>query len=93
MLEQKIQKKIIVELEKKGFFVIKLIKTNKNGIPDLLAVKENRTIFIEVKQEHGKLSEIQKHRINQLRNEKIECYTWTNFGINFDKSDPYIFKF
>jgi len=92
MSEQLIQSKIIKELEQNGFFVIKLIKTNRNGIPDLLAVKENRTIFIEVKQENGKLSEIQKYRINEIRNKKIECYTWNAFGCNFDKRDPYIFK-
>jgi Holliday junction resolvase len=91
-MEQQIQKKIITKLEAKGFFVVKLIKTNKNGIPDLLAVKKNRTIFVEVKQEKGKLSEIQKHRINEIRAKKIECYTWVEFGVNFDKSDPYIFK-
>jgi Holliday junction resolvase len=91
-MEQQIQKKIITQLEAKGFFVVKLIKTNKNGIPDLLAVKKNRTIFVEVKQEKGKLSEIQKHRINEIRAKKIECYTWVEFGVNFDKSDPYIFK-
>jgi Holliday junction resolvase len=92
MCESKIQKKIITQLEANGFFVVKMIKTNKNGIPDLLAVKENRTIFVEVKQEHGKLSEIQKHRINEIRAKQIECYAWTSFGINFDKGDPYIFK-
>lgn len=87
------QKKIITQLEANGFFVVKLIKTNKNGIPDLLAVKENRTIFIEVKQEHGKLSEIQRYRINELRKKKIECYVWTRYGINFDKKDPIEFKY
>lgn len=87
------QKKIITQLEANGFFVVKLIKTNKNGIPDLLAVKENRTIFIEVKQEHGKLSEIQRYRINELRNKKIECYVWTRYGINFDRKDPIEFKY
>jgi len=91
-MESQIQRKIIIQLEVAGYFVVKLIKTNKNGIPDLLAVKEKRTIFIEVKQEHGKLSEIQKHRINEIKSKQIECYTWTSFGINFDKGDPYIFK-
>ena len=49
LTEQKIQSKIIKKLKEKGYFVIKLIKTNVNGIPDLIAVKENETIFIEVK--------------------------------------------
>lgn len=93
MSEQKIQSKIIKRLELDGWFVLKLIKVSKNGIPDLLAVKENRTIFIEVKQEHGKLSEIQRYRINELRNKKIECYVWTRYGINFDRKDPIEFKY
>jgi Holliday junction resolvase-like predicted endonuclease len=92
MLEQQIQSKIIKRLEQEGFFVLKLIKTNKSGIMDLLAVKESRTIFVEVKQEHGKLSEIQRYRINELRNKKIECYVWTSFATNYDKKDPFIFK-
>ena len=89
MLESKIQKKIINQLEQDGYFVIKLIKTNCNGIPDLVAIKQDRTIFIEVKQEKGKLSEIQKHRINQLRAKGIEAYIWIAYKINFDKSDRY----
>ena len=92
MLEQQIQSKIIKRLEQGGFFVLKLIKTNKSGIMDLLAVKENRTIFIEVKQEHGKLSEIQRYRINELRAKGIETYIWCNYAINHDKNDPYQFK-
>ena len=92
MSEQIIQKKITTQLEAHGYFVVKLIKTNRNGIPDLLAIKENRTIFVEVKKEHGKLSEIQRYRINELRNKKIECYVWTNFATNYDKKDPLEFK-
>lgn len=91
-MEQAIQKKITTQFEAHGYFVVKLIKTNRNGIPDLLAVKENRAIFVEVKQEHGKLSEIQRYRINELRNKKIECYVWTNFATNYDKKDPFEFK-
>lgn len=92
MSEQKIQSKIIKRLEQEGWFVLKLIKTNKSGIMDLLAVKENRTIFIEVKQEHGKLSEIQKYRINELRAKGIETYIWIGYGKNYDKADSNQFK-
>jgi hypothetical protein len=38
----------------------------------LIAVKENETIFIEVKRPNGKLSELQKVRINELRNRNIK---------------------
>ncbi|HEX4888560.1 MAG TPA: VRR-NUC domain-containing protein [Luteibaculaceae bacterium] len=42
------------------------MKTNKAGIPDLLAVKEGKCRFIEVKRKNGKLSEIQKYRLQEL---------------------------
>lgn len=73
MKEQKIQSKIIKDLEEQGFYVIKLIKTNKNGIPDLVAIKENRCVFIEVKSKKGVLSTLQKFRIEELKSKNIEC--------------------
>jgi Holliday junction resolvase len=67
MTEQQIQSKIIKRLESQGFFVIKLIKTSKNGIPDLLALKDGKAKFIEVKKPAvGIVSEIQKYRIKEL---------------------------
>ena len=50
MTEQKIQAKVIKEMEAKGYYVIKLKMTNKNGIPDLIAIPPNSDVeFIEVK--------------------------------------------
>ena len=81
--EQKIQTKIIKKLEAEGFYVLKLIKTNKNGIPDLLAIKNNECLFIEVKREDGKLSEVQKYRLNELKEKGIKAVV--AYGINFNK--------
>jgi Holliday junction resolvase len=67
MTEQQIQSKIIKRLESEGFYVIKLIKTNKNGIPDLLAIRNGIARFIEVKRKGGVISEIQKYRIEELQ--------------------------
>ena len=64
--ESQVQSKIIKELESKGYYLIKLIKTNKNGIPDLLAIRKNEIYFIEVKRKDGKLSKIQEYRIREL---------------------------
>ena len=50
MTEQKIQSKKIKELEEQGYYVIKLKLTNKNGIPDLIAIPKDCNVkFIEVK--------------------------------------------
>lgn len=57
----------IKRYERKGYFVINLIKTNKNGIPDLLALKKGEPpIFIECKEKHDYLSELQKYRLREL---------------------------
>lgn len=65
--EGKVQNKIIKHLEADGYFVVKLMTTNKNGIPDLLSVHEELpNIWIEVKTEEGKLSELQKYRRSEL---------------------------
>ena len=67
MTEQQIQTKKIKELESQGYYVIKLMKTNKNGIPDLLVLPKNSdAFFIEVKKEGGVLSKLQEYRINEL---------------------------
>jgi len=62
MTEQKIQTKRIKQLEAEGYYVLKLIQTNKNGIPDLLALKDGEILFSEVKRPNGKLSGVQVER-------------------------------
>ena len=48
MSEQQIQTKRIKQLESEGYYVIKLVKTNKNGIPDLIALhKQKGVLFVE----------------------------------------------
>tara|TARA_B110000879_G_scaffold208130_1_gene293116 strand:- start:36 stop:275 length:240 start_codon:yes stop_codon:yes gene_type:complete len=67
MTEQQIQKKRIDQLEKQGYYVLKLVKTNKNGIPDIVAIPPNTpVIFSEVKTPKGKTSAIQDYRLKEL---------------------------
>tara|TARA_R100001510_G_C7599762_1_gene166733 strand:- start:635 stop:874 length:240 start_codon:yes stop_codon:yes gene_type:complete len=77
MTEQQIQNKRIAELEEEGYYVIKLTVTNKNGIPDLIAIPQGcDVLFSEIKKPNGKLSELQKFRIEQLQKHgvKTEVY-------------------
>lgn len=68
MREQQIQTKRIKQLEAEGYYVLKLIKTNKNGIPDLLAIKaDGDVLFSEIKTEKGKLSKLQEYRLRELK--------------------------
>ena len=68
MTEQQIQSKKIKQLEDLGYYVIKLIKTNKNGIPDLVALHPKKgTMFFEIKLPQGKVSKLQEYRIKELK--------------------------
>ena len=67
MTEQQIQTKRIKQLEAEGYYVIKLIKTNKNGIPDLVAFPKNcNVLFSEIKKPSGKVSKLQEYRLKEL---------------------------
>jgi len=68
MTEQQIQAKRIKKLESEGYYVLKLIKTNKNGIPDILAIHPNgHVLFSEVKTPKGRLSKLQEYRLKELK--------------------------
>ena len=73
MTEQQIQKKIIDNYQNKGFLVVKLIKTNQNGIPDLMVLKNGICKFVEVKKPNGKIAELQKYRIKKLREQGFQA--------------------
>ena len=67
MTEQQIQSNRIKELEADGYYVLKLMKTNKNGIPDILALKPGADVlFSEVKRPKGKVSRLQEYRLKEL---------------------------
>ena len=67
--EQKLQSKIIAYLEENGWIVVKTITLSKAGFPDIFAFKNKEAIFIEVKAPHGRCSELQRHRIKELKKE------------------------
>lgn len=65
--EKKLQANLIKEYENSGWYVLKLAKTNKNGIPDLLMLKPDAVKFIEVKGKSGVVSPVQTFRIGELQ--------------------------
>ena len=74
MTEQQVQSKLMKDLEDQGYYVIKLIKTNKNGIPDLIAIPPNSDVeFFEVKAENGKTSALQEFRLKQLKEHGVKA--------------------
>ena len=62
------QKKLIKEYTQKGYTVLKTIRLNSNGYPDLLCMKLGETdTWIECKEGNDTLKPLQKFRIEQLR--------------------------
>jgi hypothetical protein len=74
MLESLIQSKIINEAKKNGYLVLKVVKCNITGYPDITLFKDNSTIFVEVKNEKGIQSEIQKYVQKQLETQGFKYY-------------------
>ena len=61
--------KRIKQLEAEGYYVLKLIKTNKNGIPDVIAIPSGANVlFSEIKTPTGRLSKLQEYRLKELSN-------------------------
>ena len=83
ILESKRQAKIIAKLTQEGWLCVKLIKTSVNGIPDIMALKGGKTMFIEVKQPDGELSELQNVRIGQLLALGFDVKVWTSYDTDF----------
>ena len=67
--EQKLQSKIISDLNKRGWIVVKTITLSKAGFPDIFAFKNGQAVFFEVKAKKGVKSKLQQYRIEQLQAE------------------------
>jgi Holliday junction resolvase len=85
MLESSRQTQIKKKLQEDGWIVVKLIKTSLTGIPDILALKEGKAMFVEVKQIKGVLSPIQSHVIETLRTNGFEVNIWTKYKEDYQR--------
>lgn len=77
-MESKIQAAIKAKFERSGWIVVKLIQTNCNGIPDLMCLKNGKTVFIEVKQPGKEPTELQKYRHSELIKQGFTVYVLTS---------------
>ena len=77
MTEARYQAKLIKQYEAQGWTVIKLVQTNKAGYPDLLCLKPDAAMFIEVKGPKGRLSMVQEYRIAELKAKGFDVQVMT----------------
>lgn len=82
MLESGTQRIIRVKLENAGFYVIKIMQSNKNGIPDLLCFKKVKSRLICFMVE-AKRTEINTADPLQVwRHKEIQLYGMKTFIAN-----------
>ena len=70
------QAKFIKQMEEEGYLVLKTIRLNQNGFPDIILLKDGKTIFVELKEGKDTLKPLQALRINQLRAKGFQAYCW-----------------
>lgn len=82
MRESKLQSKIIEDLELYGWEVLKMMKGNKAGWPDVFAFRNKITVFIEVKSQEEEADDLQKYVHRKLRDQGFQVYvidSWESY--------------
>ena len=72
--ESKIEKTSRLLAQKRGWFQIKIEKASVNGFPDRLFIKDGRTVYVEFKNDNGRLRPEQDRVIAQMREHGAEVY-------------------
>ena len=67
MLEKEIEKRLVKGIKKLGGKAYKFVSPGNAGVPDRIVILPNKQpIFIELKAEKGKLTELQKNQLKKL---------------------------
>lgn len=99
MLESRVEEWLKVQTEKHGGVYLKFTSPGNIGVPDRIILYRGGTYFVELKQEHGRLSPIQIAQIERIRKtgakvavtygkhgaEKLAEYL---FGVRMPKNEP-----
>lgn len=70
----KFQTELIKKYEAEGYTVLKTIRLNRSGYPDLMLLKNGKVIWIESKEGKDTLKPLQKKRIDELRANGFEAF-------------------
>lgn len=72
--EGPVQAALIKGLESAGWWVQKVVGQSRAGLPDVVAAKDGRVIWVEVKRDGGELRPSQKHEIPLMRKAGCEVH-------------------
>ena len=79
MLESSVERKLVVGVKRLGGLALKFVSPGHAGVPDRIVIMPGgRGVFVELKQEDGKLSALQIEMHKRL--EKLFCEVWTLYG-------------
>ncbi len=68
MRERDIEKKLVAGIKKLGGVAYKWTSPGQDGVPDRIVIlPDGEVIFVELKQEEGRLSKLQRYQIDRLR--------------------------
>ena len=68
MLEKQVERRLVEGVKKLGGLCIKFVSPGMPGVPDrIIVTATGRVIFAELKSDTGRLSKLQRHTIEQLR--------------------------
>ena len=75
MLEKQIEKYLVDRVKKANGIAYKFVSPARRSVPDRMCVlSSGKIIFVEVKNEKGKLSDGQKREIKRLKKLKQDVY-------------------
>lgn len=68
MLEKEIERRMVLEVKKRGGLCYKFVSPSNPGVPDRIVITpDGRVIFVELKTEIGRLSKIQHWQRAELQ--------------------------
>lgn len=90
MLEKVLETKITKKAKELGFLTYKFSSPANRGVPDKMLISPiGKIFFIEFKSTKGKLTELQKREISNLRNYQIDTYVVRDFDDGLTILDYY----
>lgn len=68
MLEKEIERRMVKTVRERGGLCYKFVSPNNPGVPDrIIITPDGRVIFVELKTEVGRLANIQKWQLDEMR--------------------------
>ena len=74
MLERSVEAGLIKKVKQHGGICLKFTSPGTRGVPDRLIIYRGRVIFVELKQEKGRITALQKRMHERLRYHGAEVY-------------------